>query len=71
MTSLNKIDSAFSSLSKGRYLFLLNGGGGRPGPRRGGSLVNFYKLGRVNPVLFPTGGGSQFFLAKKKLLHIA
>ena len=38
------------------------GGGGGPGLRRGGSLVIFfYKLGRVKPVLFATGAGSQFF----------
>ena len=36
-------------------------GGGGPGLRRGGSLVNFYILGTVKPVLLSTGGGSQFF----------
>ena len=47
------------------------GGWGEPGPRRGGSFVNLHKLGRVKPVLFPAGGRSQFFLARKNLLHVA
>ena len=47
------------------------GGWGGPGPRRGGSFVNVHKLGRVKPVLFPAGGRSQFFLARKNLLHVA
>ena len=47
------------------------GGGGGPGPRRGGAFVNVHKLGRVKPVLFPAGGRSQFFLARKNLLHVA
>ena len=44
--------------------FLLGGGGGvwGPGLRTRGSVVNFYILGRVSPVLFSTGGGSQFVL---------
>ena len=47
------------------------GGGGGPGLRRGGSLINFYKLGRVKPVSFATGGRLRFFLAREKLLHVA
>ena len=47
------------------------GSGGGPGLRRGGSLINFYKLGRVKPVLFATGGRLRFFLAREKLLHVA
>ena len=37
--------------------------GGGTGLRRGGSLVNFFYKS-VKPVLFATGGGSQFFLAR-------
>ena len=59
-TSLNKIDSAFSSLRYVRW------GWGGPGPRRGGSFVNVHKLGRVKPVLFPAGGKVTVFLGKEK-----
>ena len=57
-----------------RFLLGRGGGGGRGGPglRRGGSSETFfYKLGRVIPFSSATGGGSQFFLARKKLLHVA
>ena len=44
-------------------------GGGWAGASEGRVISNFfYKLGRVKPVLFATGGGSQFFLAWKKLV---
>ena len=47
---------AFAKLREGAFFI---GGGGGPGLRRGGFLVFFfYKLGRVKPVLFSTGGGS-------------
>ena len=44
---------------------------GELGLRRGEPLVNFYKSGRVSRVLFATGGGSQFFVARKKLFLVA
>ena len=37
------------------------GGGGGPGLWRGGSLINFYKLGRVKPVYLQPGEGYGFF----------
>ena len=57
----------FSILRKVR--FLLGGVGhgfGGEGPQK---IV--YKLGRVKPVLFSTGEGAQFILARKNLLHVA
>ena len=45
-------------------------GGGWAGASEGRVISKFfYKL--VKPVLFATGVGSQFFLARKKLLHVA
>ena len=42
-----------------------------PGASEGRVIGKFcYKLGRVKPVLFATGEGSQFFLARKKLLNV-
>ena len=55
-------------------IFLIGGGGGGwAGALEGRVLSNFfYKLGRVKPVLFSTRGGKEFFfLARKKLLHVA
>ena len=46
------------------------GGTGLRGWREGHQSV-FYKLWRLKPVLFVTGGGSQFFLARKKFIHVA
>ena len=37
------------------------GGGGGPVLWRGGSLINFYKLGRVKPVYLQPGEGYGFF----------
>ena len=53
----------------GKVRFSLRGGGVGRGFGEGRVISNcFYKLGRVKPVLFATGGGSQFFLAWKKLV---
>ena len=49
------------------------GGGGGVGRGFGGEgpWYIFDKLGRDKPVLFSTGGGSQFFWPGKKSLHVA
>ena len=50
--------------------FFYWGGGGWAGASNGRVISKFfYKL--VKPVLFATGVGSQFFLVRKKLLHVA
>ena len=50
--------------------FYWGGGGGWAGASNGRVISKFfYKL--VKPVLFATGVGSQFFLVRKKLLHVA
>ena len=57
---------------EGIFLIGGGGGGGWAGASEGRVLSNFfYKLGRVKPVLFSTRGGKEFFLARKKLLHVA
>ena len=48
-------------------------GGGGTGLRRGGSLVNFLQIGEAQTCFIRNGGGggSQFFLARKKFIHVA
>ena len=48
----------------------LNGGGG-PGLRRGGSLVNFFTNWGGSNLFYSQPGEGQFFLAKKRLFHVA
>ena len=57
----------------GKVRFLFGGGGDWPGPRRGGSLVNFLQIGEGQSCFFfsQPGEGHSFFLARKQLLHVA
>ena len=48
--------------------FFIWGGRDWPGPRRGGSLVNFLQIGEGQTCFFfATGGGSQFFFGKETI----
>ena len=46
-------------------------GGGGPGLRRGGSLVNFLHIGDGQTCFIVNRGRVTVFLARKKLLHVA
>ena len=65
-------------ISQGKVRFLLRWGvGGREGGglelRRGGSLVIFLQIGDGQTCFIRIGGGGSqfFFLARRKLLHVA
>ena len=66
-TSLNKIDSAFSSLCKGRYPFLLNGGGGEAGASEGRVINKFLQIGEGQPCFIPNRGRVTVFFGKEKI----
>ena len=66
---LSRLFIGLKILVSWKVRFFIAGGDGSE-LRRGGSLVNFLKLGRVKPVLFVIEGGSVF-LARKKLLSVA
>ena len=60
----NQFAKAATFLREGT--FYIGGSGGWAGASDGRVLGKFfYKLGRVKPVLFSTGGGSQFFGKEK------
>ena len=43
------------------------GGGGGPGLRRGGSLVNFLQIGEGQTCFILNGGGGHIFFGKEKI----
>ena len=51
--------------------FFIVGGGGGPGLRRGGSLVNFLQIGEGQTCFIVNRRRVTVFLARKKLLHVA
>ena len=50
--------------------FLIGGGGGGPGLRRGGSLLNFFQIVDGQTSFIRDWGRVTAFLARKKLLHV-
>ena len=55
---------------KGRYVFYWGGGGG-PGLRRGGSLVNFSQIGGAQTCFIRNWGRVTVFLGKEKNLSMS
>ena len=50
--------------------FLIGGGGGGPGLRRGESLVNILQIGEGQTCFIPSQGRVTVFFDKEKLLHV-
>ena len=58
----------FGQVREGTFFI---GGGGGPGLRRGGSLINFLQIGEGQSCFILNRGRITVFLARKKLLHVA